>query len=65
MYDHRLFLTTLSNFAHLLPATYDVGAVLEELTGSITTILGLTGSDVSLAEDGRPRFATASSALEQ
>jgi GAF domain-containing protein len=69
MYDHRLFLGTLSNFAHLLPTTYDAGAVLEELTGSITAILGLAGSGVSLAEDGRLRFATAvteaSSALER
>jgi GAF domain-containing protein len=59
MYDEPLFLRTLSKLARVLPASYDVGAVLAELTGSVTGVLGLAGSGVSLAEDGKLRFVTA------
>ena len=59
MYDEPLFLRTLSKLAHVLPAAYDVSAVLAELTASVTGVLGLAGSGVSLAEKGQLRFVTA------
>ncbi len=69
MYDEPLFLRTLSRFAAILPAHYDLEAALSELTESVTQVLGLTGSGVTMAEDGRLRFVTAvshaSEALER
>ena len=59
MYDQPLFLQTLSRFAVVLPARYDLEAALSELTESLTTVLGLSGSGVTMAEDGRLRFVTA------
>ncbi len=59
MYDQPLFLHTLSRFAVVLPARYDLEATLSDLTGSVTTVLGLSGSGVTMAEDGRLRFVTA------
>jgi GAF domain-containing protein len=59
MYDQPLFLQTLSRFAVVLPARYDLEAVLTELTESVTAVLGLSGSGVTMAEDGRLRFVTA------
>jgi GAF domain-containing protein len=59
MYNQPLFLETLSRFAVVLPARYDVEAVLSELTESVTAVLGLCGSGVLMAEDGRLRFVTA------
>jgi GAF domain-containing protein len=59
MYDQRLFLQTLSRFAVVLPARYDLEAALSELTESVIAVLGLCGSGVSMAEDGRLRFVTA------
>ncbi|MEP7034787.1 MAG: GAF and ANTAR domain-containing protein [Dermatophilaceae bacterium] len=59
MYDQPLFLHTLSRFAVVLPARYDLEATLTELTESVTTVLGLSGSGVTMAEDGRLRFVTA------
>src|SRR5665647_3286098 len=59
MYDQPLFLQTLSRFAVVLPARYDVEAALSELTESVTAVLGLCGSGVTMAEDGRLRFVTA------
>jgi GAF domain-containing protein len=59
MYDQRLFLQTLSRFAVVLPARYDLEAALSELTVSVIAVLGLCGSGVSMAEDGRLRFVTA------
>ena len=59
MYDQRLFLQTLSRFAVVLPARYDLEAALSELTESVIAVLGLCGSAVSMAEDGRLRFVTA------
>ena len=41
MYDQPLFLQTLSRFAAVLPARYDLEAVLTELTESATAVLGL------------------------
>jgi len=59
LYDQPLFLRTLSRFAVVLPARYDLEASLAELTESVTTVLGLSGSGVTMAEDGRLRFVTA------
>jgi GAF domain-containing protein len=59
IYDQPLFLQTLSRFAVVLPARYDLEAALSELTESVTAVLGLCGSGVTMAEDGRLRFVTA------
>jgi len=59
MYDQPLFLQTLSRFAVVLPVRYDLEAALSELTESVTAVLGLCGSGVTMAEDGRLRFVTA------
>ena len=59
LYDQPLFLKTLSRFAVELPSRYDLEAVLAELTESVTAVLGLSGSGVTMAEDGRLRFVTA------
>jgi len=59
MYDQSLFLQTLSRFARVLPAQYDLETALAELTESVTAVLGLSGSGVTMAEDGRLRFVTA------
>jgi GAF domain-containing protein len=59
MYDQPLFLQTLSRFAVVLPARYDLGATLAELAESVTAVLGLSGSGVTMAEEGRLHFVTA------
>jgi GAF domain-containing protein len=59
MYDQPLFLQTLSRFAVVLPVRYDLEAALSELTESVTAVLGLCGSGVTMAEEGRLRFVTA------
>jgi GAF domain-containing protein len=59
VYDQPLFLQTLSRFAVVLPARYDLEASLTELTESVTAVLGLSGSGVTMAEHGRLRFVTA------
>ena len=59
MYDQLLFLRTLSRFAVVLPARYDLEAALTELTESVTAVLGLRGAGVTMAEQGRLRFVTA------
>jgi GAF domain-containing protein len=58
MYDQPLFLQTLSRFAVILPARYDLQAALTELTESVTSVLGLFGSGVTMANDGRLRYVT-------
>jgi GAF domain-containing protein len=58
MYDQPLFLQTLSRFAVVLPVRYDLEAALCELTESVTAVLGLGGSGVTMAEEGRLRFVT-------
>ena len=59
MYGQPLFLHTLSRFAVVLPlARYDLEAALTELTESVTSVLGLWGSGVTLADDGRLRYVT-------
>jgi len=59
MYDNALFLDTLSRFAVVMPTSYDLEATLTELTGSVTAVLGLSGSGVTMAEGGRLRFVHA------
>ena len=59
MYDQPLFLHTLSRFAVVLPARYDLEDALTELTESVTAVLDLSGSGVTMAEEGRLRFVTA------
>jgi GAF domain-containing protein len=59
MYDQTLLLRTLSRFAVVLPARYDLQEALSELTESVTAVLGLCGSWVTMADDGRLRFLTA------
>jgi len=59
VYDQSLFLQTLSRFARVLPAQYDLELALVELTESVAAVLGLVGSGVTMAEDGRLRFVTA------
>jgi GAF domain-containing protein len=59
MYDESLLLQTLSRFAVVLPARYDLQEALSELTESVTAVFGLCGSWVTMADDGRLRFLTA------
>ena len=59
VYDQTLFLETLSRFARVLPVQYDLETALAELTESVAAVLGLSGSGVTMAEDGRLRFVTA------
>ena len=60
MYDRPLFIQTLSRFAVVLPAHYDLEAALSELAESVAQVLGLSGSGVTVSDDeGRLRFVTA------
>jgi GAF domain-containing protein len=58
MYDHALFVRTLSDFTRLLLTPYDVSTALAELADRVSEVLGLLGSGVSLARDGRLEFDT-------
>jgi GAF domain-containing protein len=59
MFDQSLLLQTLSRFAVVLPARYDLPEALSELTESATSVLGLCGSWVTMADDGQLRFLAA------
>lgn len=59
MYDHSLFLRTLSGFSERLLSPYDVEAVLNDLMKQLRDVLGLDGSGVMLAHGGRLEFTTA------
>lgn len=59
MYDHQLYVKTLAEFTRLLLTPYDVHTALGELADRVTEVLGLAGSGVSLAHDGRLEFDTA------
>ena len=59
MYDQSLFLQTLSRFAVILPARYDLTEALSELTESVTAVLGLCGSWVTLADERHLHFLAA------
>jgi len=56
MHDQSLLLQSLSRFAMILPARYDLQEALSELTESVTSVLGLCGSWVTMADDGRLLF---------
>jgi len=56
LYDHTLYLRTLSEFTRVLLTPYDVHAVLEQLASRVTEVLGLLGSGVSLAQGDRLAF---------
>jgi GAF domain-containing protein len=58
MYDQSLLLETLSRFAVVLPARYDLQETLSELTESVTAVLGLCGTWVTMADDGQLRLLT-------
>lgn len=58
--QHRLH-RALRDFAHTLVRRYDVGDVLYRLSDDVTDVLGVTGSGVSLLDDGVLRFITATS----
>jgi GAF domain-containing protein len=55
MYDQALLLRTLSRFAAVLPARYDLQETLSELTESVTAVLGLCGSWVTVSDQGELR----------
>ena len=59
VYDHTLFVQTLSAFTHTLLTPYDTQTMLEELTDRVTAVLNLTGSGVVLAVDGHLTLASA------
>jgi GAF domain-containing protein len=59
MHDNSLLLEALSGFARTLLTPYDVDAVLTDLSAKLTEVLGLAGSGVTLASEGKLRFATA------
>jgi GAF domain-containing protein len=56
MYDQSLLLKTLSRFAVVLPARYDLHETLRELTESVTAVLGLCGTWVTMADAGQLRL---------
>ena len=58
MYDQSLLVQTLSRFAAILPARYDLQEALIELTESVTAVLGLCGTWVTMADDGQLRLLT-------
>ena len=60
LYDRPLFMKTLSRFSVVLPEHHDLdAAALAELTKSVTAVLGLGGSGVTMAEEGKLHFVTA------
>jgi len=63
MYDHSMFLKTVSEFAGKLLTPYDVDTVLEDLMARLVATLGLAGSGVALADHNELRFTTALPAL--
>ena len=65
MFDQRLLLEQLAGFGVVLPERYDLEAVLGDLTENVTSVLGLNGSGVTMAADGRLRFVTAVSAAAE
>jgi GAF domain-containing protein len=58
-HDQKLYLRTLSEFTRTLITPYDVDTVFGELTSGVNELLGLSGSGVALAREGRLEFASA------
>lgn len=69
MYDHSLFLRTVSEFSGRLLTPYDVDAVLKDLMARLVDVFDLAGAGMALAEDGELRstvgFPARVDALEQ
>ena len=62
MTDDDVLLDALTTFARTMAGHYEVGDVLDELTGLAMTVLDAGGAGVCLADDeGHLQFATASS----
>ena len=59
MYDHSLFLRTLSEFSAKLLSSYDIDTVLQDLMERLRDVLALDGAGVALSKNGRLEFATA------
>jgi len=55
VYDHALFLRTVSRFSGQLLEPYDVDAVLGDLMRDCTGVFGLAGAGLALAEGGALR----------
>lgn len=62
MYNHELYLRTLSEFTRALLTPYDIHAALVELADRVTQVLDLRGTGVSLARHGRLEFDTGNEA---
>jgi transcriptional regulator with GAF, ATPase, and Fis domain len=58
LYDHALFVRTISDFVRTLVRPYDVDAVLDDLATRVREVLHLTGAGVSLADAGKLRMVT-------
>ena len=56
MYDHSLFLGTLSEFSAKLICSYDIDTVLQDLMERLRDVLGLDGAGVALSQNGRLEF---------
>ncbi len=69
MYDHSLFLRTVSELSGRLVTPSDVDAVLTETVARLAEVFDLAGAGVALAEEGELRptvgFPAAVDALEQ
>jgi len=64
VFDQRLHLQQLAKLAVVLPAHFDLEAVLGELTQNLTSLLGLSCSGITMSGDGRLHFVTAGSASQ-
>ena len=51
MVDHAALVQAVGDFAQALLTDYDIGTVLYRLTDHVTTVLGVDGAGVSLADD--------------
>jgi GAF domain-containing protein len=58
--DHARLHSELTRFALLLVQEYSVSDALHDLVDAVTAVLGVSGAGVSLIQDGRLTFATAS-----
>jgi GAF domain-containing protein len=61
MVDQQRLQSALRRFASTLVRRYEVGDVLYRLSDTVSDVLGVTGSGVSVLDDGVLRFVTASS----
>ncbi|GAA4434092.1 GAF and ANTAR domain-containing protein [Georgenia halophila] len=58
MYDHKLYVQTLSDFIRTLVRPYDVDSLLNDLALRIADVLHLSGAGVSLEQEGKLRMVT-------